>query len=83
MQNALKYTTQGSIIVRASGDRQKQLLIISVSDTGIGIDPKEIGSLFILFGKLKNSSTINANGVGMGLSLCKMICRALGGDIEV
>jgi signal transduction histidine kinase len=54
-----------------------------VTDTGIGIHPNDIPNLFTLFGKLKGCKEINANGVGLGLSICKLISKAFDGDIEV
>jgi light-regulated signal transduction histidine kinase (bacteriophytochrome) len=39
--------------------------------------------LFKVFGKLKSTSSINANGIGLGLTICKRICEFLGGSITV
>ena len=46
---------------------------ISITDTGVGISPENIGKLFLDFGKLDENSARNKQGTGLGLSICKMI----------
>jgi signal transduction histidine kinase len=59
------------------------MLVISVKDTGIGIEQESISKLFKIFGKLKQSHSINSGGVGLGLNICKKLCEAMGGYITV
>lgn len=61
----------------------KSFLQISVYDNGPGISPDDKIKLFKPFSKLAAHSHLNPNGNGLGLSICKLICRSLGGDIVV
>ena len=53
VKNALKFTTWGSITIASSYDKEEEMLIVQVIDTGTGIDSKDLGKLFNKFGKLK------------------------------
>jgi signal transduction histidine kinase len=61
---------------RAGGE-----MVIEVEDTGIGISDDDRGKLFKMFGKLKASSYINTEGVGLGLTISKSIIDQLKGQI--
>lgn len=75
--NAQKFTTEGEI---RFGYKQKDKNIeFFVQDTGIGIAPQNLESIFNRFVKLNNF----AQGSGLGLSICQMIINNLGGYIEV
>ena len=52
-----------------------------MKDTGIGIKKEHRHKLFNMFGKLEETAAINTTGVGLGLSICKKIVDALGGQI--
>ena len=82
LSNTLKFTLKGGVTVTVTHDPNKDLLITSVKDTGIGIKSEEISKLFKLFGKLENN-TLNPQGVGFGLSICKQLSESLGGYVEV
>ena len=60
---------------------QSLKLLIEVIDTGVGIKEEDHPKLFKLFGFLTNTMEINADGVGVGLYICKKIANKLGGDI--
>ncbi len=55
LQNALKFTVQGSITAKIDYKRRKQQLKVSISDTGPGIKQEDKAKLFRLFGKLKDT----------------------------
>ena len=57
--------------------------MISVADTGVGMDNDQIDMLFQNFTKFKTDRKMNQEGVGLGLSISRNIARALGGDIKV
>ena len=57
--------------------------IIQVKDTGVGIDKKELPSLFSTFKKIKDNREMNKMGCGLGLTLSRNLAKALGGDITV
>jgi signal transduction histidine kinase len=56
---------------------------VHVRDTGIGISEEDLSKLFKFFGQASNSKTINRNGLGLGLTISKMIVTQLGGAIDV
>lgn len=49
------------------------MITTDVSDTGIGIQPDDLKKLFKFFGKLSDTKSINKGGMGLGLTICKMI----------
>ena len=58
-------------------------LEVSVTDTGIGIKERDLTKLFKFFGKLQSSKNINKGGMGLGLTISKMILQAMQGNIIV
>ncbi len=80
--NALKFTFQGSVSIRLSFE-QNDVLKTEVIDTGLGITSEETNKLFKFFGKLHSTHRINQGGMGLGLSISKMIVEQLGGKIDV
>ncbi|MGH7826065.1 MAG: ATP-binding protein [Candidatus Binatia bacterium] len=85
LTNALKFTERGEIEVklRTTSEKGRAFLEIVVSDTGIGIDPKDQATIFEAFRQLDGSSTRQYGGTGVGLSLCQKLANALGGKINV
>jgi PAS domain S-box-containing protein len=84
LSNALKFTEKG--FVRLSLEEvEKRVgwsdLVIKVEDSGIGIADNEVGKLFQTFSQLDAGSTRSVGGSGLGLSICKRIAKAMGGDI--
>ena len=59
------------------------ILSVSVLDTGIGIKPEDLAKLFQFFSQVSSSKNINKSGMGLGLTISKMIIQQLGGEIEV
>ena len=57
--------------------------MLAVLDTGVGIKPQDQSKLFKLFGTISSTKKLNTKGVGLGLSICKMISKAFGGDVAV
>jgi two-component system CheB/CheR fusion protein len=81
LDNALKFTDVGRIVVRAAAEADG--LCLTVSDTGIGIDPDHMQRLFEAFSPGDASLTRNHDGAGIGLALCRRLCDLLGGSIAV
>ena len=58
------------------------MIQVTVSDTGIGIQDKDIDKLFQLFGFLESSKELNTKGIGLGLHISKKIVHQFGGEIS-
>jgi len=75
--NALKFTSQGSIIITALENNPSEISF-TVEDTGIGIKDEDKSKLFKIFGKLENDNDgVNHQGVGLGLNISNNLVRAL------
>lgn len=83
VKNALKFTSKGTIAVKATYDVRSECLIVHVEDTGVGIEAHDIPKLFSKFGKLHRTADINSEGLGLGLTIVKQIVEASGGLINV
>ncbi len=81
IDNALKYTDEGSIEVRAS--QKGNLSVFAVSDTGRGIPAEAIPRIFERFFVVDRSRSRKLGGTGLGLSIAKHIIEAHGGTISV
>ncbi|MDJ0275639.1 ATP-binding protein [Sphingomonas sp. 2R-10] len=81
LSNALKFTQDGAVAlsVAVSADR----LRIAVTDTGIGIAPDRLEDVFESFQQADTSTTRRFGGTGLGLTICRNLVRAMGGDITV
>eukprot|EP01022_Parablepharisma_sp_SALTPOND_P031359 TRINITY_DN796_c0_g1_i1.p1 TRINITY_DN796_c0_g1~~TRINITY_DN796_c0_g1_i1.p1 ORF type:complete len:638 (-),score=73.60 TRINITY_DN796_c0_g1_i1:77-1990(-) len=84
LSNALKFTSNGEVNISLEYEASNDLLTTIVSDTGVGIRESDIPKLFKMFGKLGGpASSVNPNGVGFGLSICKKLAEAMGGYVSV
>jgi len=81
VDNAIKYTKQGSVEVDVTGDESQ--ITISVADTGIGIPPEDTPHLFQKFYRIDNSDTREIGGTGLGLYISRRLIEANGGRIWV
>lgn len=81
IQNAITYTQKGSITIKTSPVSQG--VIISVTDTGIGIAPEDLPKVFEPFYKADVSRNASIGGVGLGLSVVKEIVERHRGSINI
>ena len=81
MSNAVKFTTEGSVEVRARP--RGEALVLSVADTGAGIAAEQLERLFEKFVQLDASTTRRHGGTGLGLAICRDLCALMGGEIRV
>ncbi len=81
--NAIKFTTTGSVIVRAVREvlDGAPSVRFTVIDTGSGIAPEKIDKLFKKFSQVDDSTTRNHSGTGLGLALCRELSRLMNGAI--
>ncbi len=82
--NAVKFTTEGEVLLRAStltSDQQLCTLRLEVIDTGIGVSPENQIKLFSPFTQADNSTTRQFGGTGLGLSIAKRLVELMGGRI--
>uniref|UniRef100_UPI0025FEFC9A ATP-binding protein n=1 Tax=uncultured Phenylobacterium sp. TaxID=349273 RepID=UPI0025FEFC9A len=84
ISNAIKFTDEGEVVVvidRAlEGERDE--LIMSVSDTGVGVAPENLPRLFEKFTQADSSTTRRYGGTGLGLTICRHISELMGGTID-
>ena len=71
--NALKFTFIGKVAVNMEYDVSTKCLKTEVEDTGIGIKEEDLLKLFRFFGQVTKSKDINRGGMGLGLTISKMI----------
>jgi len=92
LSNALKFTHQGDVQVKveiASADLLKnvnfdrEMLALSVIDTGIGIKENDIDFIFEPFCQIDSSASRKYAGTGLGLALSRELSRYLGGDVVI
>ena len=85
LSNACKFTEDGGITLKVSGisGSGPDRMVFSVSDTGIGIRPDVLPTLFQEFTQAESSSTRKYGGTGLGLAISRRLCHILGGDISV
>ena len=89
--NAVKFTDQGSVTIRPSlqsdgqeGDGQEEMtLVIEIIDTGTGIPPEKLETIFDPFSQADNSITRRFGGTGLGLTISRQLADKLGGSLTV
>jgi two-component system phosphate regulon sensor histidine kinase PhoR len=82
IDNAVRFNRQGGLVAvssRALPDRH----LISVSDTGEGIGPKEMHRVFERFYRVDRARTREVGGTGLGLSIVKHLARLHGGEVTL
>jgi signal transduction histidine kinase/CheY-like chemotaxis protein len=84
ISNAIKFTEKGSITVEAAvsttADNKSEMLV-TVTDTGMGISPDDQTKLFQRFSQVDDSPTRKTGGTGLGLSICRSLIELHGGRI--
>jgi len=83
IDNGIKFTSSGGSVVVSVRREGENLVIVSVTDTGIGIPSNRLKDIFEPFHQLDGSTTRHYGGTGLGLSLVRQIIEAHGSMIEV
>ena len=81
IENAIKYTSSGEVLVNVSGDDKQ--VSVSVKDSGIGIPAEDLPHLFQKFYRVDNSDTREIGGTGLGLYLSRRLAEAMSGNLRV
>ncbi len=81
INNALKYTRQGSVTVFVHDDPVKKVINVEFIDTGIGMSTETLEKLFGKFARAKIASSANIMGTGLGLFVARSMARAMKGDV--
>ncbi len=81
ISNALKFTEEGSVKISAKNTTDE--IIITIMDTGIGIDPETVPKIFDEFKQADDKMSRKYGGTGLGLAIAKKYVILLGGSIEV
>ena len=79
LNNAVKFTDQGEVQLECR--IEKEFLVIKVKDTGIGIRPEDMQTLFKPFKQIDTGISRQYEGTGLGLSICKRLVELMGGEI--
>jgi len=89
LTNAIKFTDNGHILIDVSrssnglNDEKQATIEVKIEDTGIGIAPEKLNSVFEKFTQADNSATRAHEGTGLGLSICKSLIQIMGGEVGV
>jgi PAS domain S-box-containing protein len=82
LENAITHTPEQGLI-RVTVVHAGSMIRISISDTGPGIAPEHLEHIFDLFYRVDAARSINQGGIGLGLSLARLVAEAHGGSLTV
>lgn len=87
MNNAVKYTEQGSVTLSVQGQSNSETDTVSltfhVKDTGIGIKQEDISKLFAEFERIEEQRNRNIEGTGLGMSITTQLLDLMGSNLQV
>ena len=84
LTNAVKFTPAGgTVTVSAEPSEDRTRVLVHVADTGIGIAPGKLESIFEPFVQVDTGPTRRKEGTGLGLAISRELARAMGGDVTV
>jgi len=81
--NAVKFTLQGEVVLRVKAGQRPGELMFQVSDTGIGMEPSALRTIFDPFRQADESTTRRFGGSGLGLAICRQIVQLMNGTLDV
>ncbi|HEV2130631.1 MAG TPA: ATP-binding protein [Longimicrobiaceae bacterium] len=81
LSNAVKFTDSGSILIRCETQGEEGVLV-SVTDTGIGIAAEELPQIFSEFYQVDSGLTREHGGTGLGLAIARRLARLMGGEVS-
>lgn len=84
--NAIKFTSEGEVEISArllEHNERQDLIIFTVRDTGIGVPPEKLSSIFEGFTQADDAINRRYGGTGLGLTITRQLVEMMGGEIEV
>lgn len=84
--NAIKFTEKGSVVMTVTNDPDRQeagMIRFSITDTGIGVPPDKLNSIFDTFTQAHSTIARQYGGTGLGLSISQQLAKLMGGRIWV
>lgn len=84
--NAIKFTDRGEVTVTFNGEfinAENVQITVTVTDTGIGIEPSQQGKLFSAFTQADDSTSRRYGGTGLGLTVVKELSKLMGGKVTL
>jgi len=88
LSNASKFTEKGTITLRVNTEASRLRpeapdVVFTVTDTGIGMTPEQLGKLFQAFSQAETSTASKYGGTGLGLAISRMFAEMMGGTVAV
>jgi len=83
IDNAIKFTIKGNVTINIERSEKPDFIMVSVHDTGIGIENDKINTIFDPFVQCDLSITKNYSGAGLGTTIVKHLVELMGGTIDV
>ncbi|WP_034990967.1 hybrid sensor histidine kinase/response regulator [Beijerinckia mobilis] len=81
LTNAIKFTTQGRVALSVS--YRYQVAKFEIADTGKGIEPEDHERIFLPFERGERAGTYSTSGIGLGLTITKLLTEIMGGEISL
>jgi signal transduction histidine kinase len=79
VNNAIKFTERGMVTIDV--ERGAENVVVRVTDTGIGIKPEDLATLFLPFRQIDTGLSRQHEGTGLGLAICRKLVTLMGGNI--
>ncbi|MCL2707641.1 MAG: PAS domain S-box protein [Defluviitaleaceae bacterium] len=88
LSNAFKYTSEGTVTMTVAsrpseGDEDKITLIVSIKDTGQGMNDEQVGKLFDEYARFNHEANRSTEGTGLGMSITRNLIRMMNGEITI
>ncbi len=85
LNNGIKYTNQGHVILKVTCDIMEDTAILhySIKDTGIGIKPDDVGKLYEEFKRIDVSRNRNVEGSGLGMNIAQQFLQLMGSELHI
>ncbi|MGH7848366.1 MAG: sensor histidine kinase, partial [Candidatus Binatia bacterium] len=83
LNNAVKFTSQGEIMIKLHETSDRRAVHLEIVDTGIGIERDQVESMFEAFKQMDTSARREFSGLGLGLTVARRLTDLLGGNLDI